>query len=627
MTYANMKAIVPGTPEFEANKANMQALHVAFIAAAELSPANNDNAPNSYKEARAHPHAAGWMQACDEEMTNLRKLGCWTVIPRSTLPPHTLVMGTRWTFRYKLDSHGNLTRYRSRLVAKGYSQIQGVNYFESFAPVASFVTIRTLFALTALPMFVVLQYDVQVAFIQSVIDPNQPPVYCEPAEGYEDKKKYVYQLHRRLYGMADSPRGWNKLFRSVCIDFGFTQLKSDECVFVKIVPNTKSQRATNNFSAVLDSLPTIPVSERIYKDCPYDSCIIILCTYVDDNLAFTNCRSLADEFLTHCNKRFTMTCDGEVHWYLSVKYTRNPDTGAVSASQEQYIDKILKRWGMESCNPLPTPFPAKADTVLEELSKPIDHPDPAIQKQFQELVGQLLYCQQQTVPEISWCVSVLARFMTKAGLPHLQVAKKVLRYLQGRKHIPLQWCARTCQHPHLPGHIYGYADASFADVKPDRKSSMGYVFLLNSGAVSWRATRTPLVTLNAAESEVIALSAATQEAVYLRKLANELGFTQTSPTILYEDCTAAVALSKENRFRNRSKHISLRWSYVSERQSPDIGDIQVISVSRTIMLADIFASPRPAASFIPFRDVLLGRTPRVTRLSQGDASTLAEDDA
>ena len=125
----------------------------------------------------------------------------------------------------------------------------------------------------------------------------------------------------------------------------------------------------------------------------------------------------------------------------------------------------------------------------------------------------------------------------------------------------------------------------------------------------------------------LALSAATQEAVYLRKLANELGFTQTSPTILYEDCTAAVALSKENRFRNRSKHISLRWSYVSERQSPDIGDIEVISVSRTIMLADIFASPRPAASFIPFRDVLLVRTPRVTRLSQGDASTLADDDA
>jgi hypothetical protein len=111
-----------------------------------------------------------------------------------------------------------------------------------------------------------------------------------------------------------------------------------------------------------------------------------------------------------------------------------------------------------------------------------------------------------------------------------------------------------------------------------------------------------------AESEIVALSAAIQEAVYLRKLANELGFTQTSPTTLCEDCTAAVALSKENRFRNRSKHIALRWSFVSERQHPSVGDIQVISVSRKIMLADIFASPRPAASFIPFRDSLLGRT-------------------
>ncbi len=121
----------------------------------------------------------------------------------------------------------------------------------------------------------------------------------------------------------------------------------------------------------------------------------------------------------------------------------------------------------------------------------------------------------------------------------MALAKKVLRCLQGRKSIPLRWCARSCQQPHLPGHIYGY------------------VLIINNGAVSWRSTRTPLVTLSAAESEVVALSAATQEADYLRKLANELGFTQTSPTTLYEDCTAAVALSFENRFRNRSKHIAL----------------------------------------------------------------------
>ena len=97
-----------------------------------------------------------------------------------------------------------------------------------------------------------------------------------------------------------------------------------------------------------------------------------------------------------------MTCDGESHWYLSVKYTHEAP-GTVSASQEIY-NKILKRWGMESCKSLPIPFPAKSDVVVDELLKLVENPDPVLNKQFQEIIGQLWYCQQQTVPEISWSV-------------------------------------------------------------------------------------------------------------------------------------------------------------------------------------------------------------------------------
>jgi hypothetical protein len=142
-------------------------------------------------------------------------------------------------------------------------------------------------------MFKVYQYDVQVAFIQSVIDPSHPPVYCVSAEGYEVRRQYVYQFHKHLYGMKDSPCGWSKLVRSVGLKYGFAQLKSDECVFVKIVPNTKSGKSANTFSAILDTLPNVPERDSIYKDCPYESCIIILCSYVDDILVFTNCQSLA----------------------------------------------------------------------------------------------------------------------------------------------------------------------------------------------------------------------------------------------------------------------------------------------------------------------------------------------
>jgi len=177
------------------------------------------------------------------------------------------------------------------------------------------------------------------------------------------------------------------------------------------------------------------------------------------------------------------------------------------------------------------------------------------------------------------------------------IAKKLLRYLKGRKNVTLRWWAQDCTGVHLPGTIYGYSDASFADTIPHRHSSVGYVFFLNGPGISWRASRTTLIVLNAAEAELYSLSSATQEAIYLRKVFIELGFLQNSPTIMYEDCQAAFASSKENRFRNRSTHISLRWSFVVEPENLAIGDIAVVGISRTVMLADIFCSPRPAWSF------------------------------
>jgi len=167
-------------------------------------------------------------------------------------------------------------------------------------------------------------------------------------------------------------------------------------------------------------------------------------------------------------------------------------------------------------------------------------PDRALLRDYKELIGSLLFLQTGTFPEISWIISVLARYMTNAGEPHMAAAKRVLRYLQSRKKVPLQWCA--LDHA-LPGIIHGYADASSADIPDTRLSSIGYVFLVNGGAISWRSTKTPLQVLNAAEAEIVSLSSAAQECLFLRKLCIKMGFHQHRPTILYEDCEAAVALS------------------------------------------------------------------------------------
>jgi len=171
-------------------------------------------------------------------------------------------MKSRWTFRYKTNELRNLKSisHRSRFVIKSYSGVQGLHYFEIYAPVASFIMSSLLFALTSIPNFQALQYDVCVAFIQSKPDSYHPPVYCECAEGYEDRRKYVYRVHRHLYGMKDSPRGWGQLFASICTDFGQSRLKSDESVFVKFVNNSKTriQNVQPNLANIIPATAHVP---------------------------------------------------------------------------------------------------------------------------------------------------------------------------------------------------------------------------------------------------------------------------------------------------------------------------------------------------------------------------------
>ena len=131
-------------------------------------------------------------------------------------------------------------------------------------------------------------------------------------------------------------------------DFGLTRLKSDECIFVKFVNNSKTriQDVQPNLANIIEATALVLEDDRIYSDCPHATVILIILSYVDDNLAFTNCAALAAEFEVHCNIKFRMNAKGPVNWYLSIKYDCDPITGAVFAHEHLYIDK-LKKWGME----------------------------------------------------------------------------------------------------------------------------------------------------------------------------------------------------------------------------------------------------------------------------------------
>ena len=168
--------------------------------------------------------------------------------------------------------------------------------------------------------------------------------------------------------MKQIPRAYNKLFADICKQYGLKQLKADECVIVKTVNNTDNSSCNldlngpSDLSSIPEMQPTMPVKNRIWPDFPYAKAVIIVCTYVDDNLFFTN---------SVRKSKIDITCDVPVNWYLSVKYDHNEATGAVTAHQDFYIDKLLQKFGMTECKPVPSPFPSKADKIINDLALPV----------------------------------------------------------------------------------------------------------------------------------------------------------------------------------------------------------------------------------------------------------------
>jgi len=217
--------------------------------------------------------------------------------------------------------------HRSRFVDKGFTQTKHV----SFAPIASFATLHLVFVLINRLCHTSTSTTTTCQSPSSKANSTALPVYCECAEGYDDPREYVYWLHKSLYGMVHSPP-WYQLWCTLCTSFGLQKLVTDGCVHIKYVNNKKSknQQPKINLSDLAKHLARLPVHDRVYHDCPHDNAILIVVTYLHDNLVFTNCETLRQQFAAHCNKRVRVNDEGPARWYLGTKYDRDPITGAPS---------------------------------------------------------------------------------------------------------------------------------------------------------------------------------------------------------------------------------------------------------------------------------------------------------
>ncbi|XP_065368828.1 uncharacterized protein LOC135961258 [Calliphora vicina] len=248
---------------------------------------------------------------------------------------------------------------------------------------------------------------------------------------------------------------------------------------------------------------------------------------------------------------------GEVSSVLGTKITRG--NGFIKIDQSRYIWDVLQRFGMAECNPTTTPI-----DYNQKLSASMSPEDDESKRNMSEVpymqaIGCLLFAAQITRPDICYAINFLSRFGINPGRPHWEAVKRVMRYLKGTIDKGIVYKKQT------EDEIKGFCDADWAGDVDDRKSTTGYVFVYQSGAISWSTRKQKTVALSSTEAEFMSLTAAIQESVWLKRLEAELNPDVNETMLLYCDNKGALQVALNNNYSPRTKHVDIKAKFIRQK--------------------------------------------------------------
>lgn len=510
--------------------------------------------PKNLTQARTSTESANWESAMIEELASLREKGTGVLTP---LPPGRKAVGSRWVYAYKYDEGGQITRHKARLVAQGFSQIEGLDYTETFAPVAKYDTARALLSMVAKHDLELDQMDVKTAFLNGDLDED---IYMKQPPGFEDAEypDWVWKLLKAIYGLKQSGRQWNKTLDEFLRKEGFNFVRSE-------------------------------ADYSLYVLCKDDK-VIWLLVYVDDMLLASNCRKFLDGFKGEMSKRFEMKDLGEARHFLGMHIKRDRTKRLLTIDQTSFLEQILTEAKMSDCRPVGTPM--VPGVSLSKATAPLTETEA---QQFAHIpyarvIGKLNFAMRISRPDIAYAVSTLSKFLSNPGVEHYQQLHHLLRYIRGTAHLSLNFGLSD-------EGLIGYSDSDFASDKDDSRSIGGYVYYLFGSPISWRSQKQPIVATSSTEAEYIALSNATREQIHLSQLLHDFGLDPSlvTPTILYGDNNGSRALTKNPHFHDRAKHIRVRYHFI--RDLINDGIIVIPYIPTHDMIADIFTKSLPRKVF------------------------------
>ncbi|KAM7491063.1 hypothetical protein LguiA_033984 [Lonicera macranthoides] len=420
--------------------------NISLSYSAFISCVSNIVIPNNVQEALNVPERR---EAVYEEMRALEKNATWEKVK---LPEGKTVVGCKWIFTVKYNSDGSVERYKARLVAKGFTQTYGVDYSETFSPVAKLNTVRVLLSVAANLEWPLNQLDVKNAFLNGDLEEE---VYMEPPPGFtKEFGTKICKLKRSLYGLKQSPRAWFERLTKFLKGQGYNQGQSDHTLFTKTSTRNK---------------------------------LSVLIVYVDDMILTRDDVEEMSRLMQNLAREFEIKDLGDLRYFLGMEVARSKN--GIVVSQRKYILDLLSETGMSGCKPSDTPI--ELGTKLGDVKDGV----PVETGRYQRLVGKLIYL-SHTRPDIAFAVSMVSQFMHSPCEEHLEAVYRILRYLKGSPRKGLFFRKNDKRG------IEVYTDADWAGSITDRRSTSGYCTFLWSNLVTWRSKKQSVVARSSAEAEL-----------------------------------------------------------------------------------------------------------------------------
>ena len=574
--------------------------------------------PKSYSEAISCEESPRWRQAIQDEFLNMANHQVFQLVDRPTYVQN--VIQPKHLFKIKMDG-----RLKCRLVAMGYTQKEGVDYFEVFAPCVKMSSIRLFCFLTVNEGLLLTAFDISAAFLYGDWSEEfKDKMFLRIPEGYQsflakhpehlppdfqtfrDQRPSlslteciaeflqgkIIKLKHTLYGTKQAGRRWNiKLNSSLVQRIGFTQSVLDPCLYFR-----RDNRGVS-----------------------------ILLIHVDDGLLASTTSEMNNEVLGLLKTEYELHDCGVPERFLGMDVSYDQKERRLALTNESYINTLAERFNLEDTNGrhdpcdrklLPMANALKLREALEQEGKwgqnqtqegtcdPLPHHIP-----YRAAVGSLMFLSITTRPDISFAVNQAARFANSPTIAHWRAVKRILMYVIASKHLGLVYERGN----HHDIQLTAFSDSDWGGERAEGRSTSGKLITLNGCVIDWGSKLQRTTATSSAEAEYVAGALTARSVVYLKQVLEEIGFPVSRTPALKVDNQACIKCVKNPVYHGRMKHIHISYHFV--RQHHALGSYEISHVDGKMNPADLLTKPVQGVLLMRLRPMLV-QTPNPSRETQ-----------